>query len=101
MTLCIVLSTSSGVYICKSKENDLKHGNYICKSEEILPLGLGFFATSRSPTMAAGMVRWVLKAMLAASAGAGTPSHRVKTQQETQQSHSEVMCRVRDRHDVC
>jgi hypothetical protein len=24
---------SSGVYKCKSKENDLKHGNYTCKSE--------------------------------------------------------------------
>ena len=24
---------SSGVYICKSIVNDLKHGNYICKSE--------------------------------------------------------------------
>ena len=23
---------SSGVYICKSVVNDLKHGNYICKS---------------------------------------------------------------------
>ena len=22
---------SSGVYICKSVENDLKHGNFICK----------------------------------------------------------------------
>ena len=33
-----------GNYICKSEENDLKHGNYICKSEENylvewLPLG--------------------------------------------------------------
>ena len=27
--------TSSGVYICKSIVNDLKHGNYICKSEVI------------------------------------------------------------------
>ena len=26
---------SSGVYICKSEENDLKHGNYICTSEVI------------------------------------------------------------------
>ena len=26
---------SSGVYICKSEENDLKHGNYIYKSEGI------------------------------------------------------------------
>jgi hypothetical protein len=26
---------SSGVYICKPVENDLKHGNYICKSEVI------------------------------------------------------------------
>ena len=26
---------SSGVYICKSVVNDLKHGNYICKSEGI------------------------------------------------------------------
>ena len=25
---------SSGVYIYKSVENDLKHGNFICKSEE-------------------------------------------------------------------
>jgi hypothetical protein len=24
-------------YICKSEENDLKHGNYICKSEEYVP----------------------------------------------------------------
>jgi hypothetical protein len=24
---------SSGVYICKKEKNDLKHGNYICKSE--------------------------------------------------------------------
>jgi hypothetical protein len=23
---------SSGVYICKSVVNDLRHGNYICKS---------------------------------------------------------------------
>jgi hypothetical protein len=27
------LINSSGVCICKSEENDLKHGNYICKSE--------------------------------------------------------------------
>ncbi len=26
---------SSGVYICKSIVNDLRHGNYICKSEVI------------------------------------------------------------------
>ena len=26
---------SSGVYICKSVVNDLRHGNYICKSEVI------------------------------------------------------------------
>ena len=26
---------SSGVYMCKSVENDLRHGNYICKSEGI------------------------------------------------------------------
>jgi hypothetical protein len=26
-------------YICKSEENDLKHGNYICKSEENVPTG--------------------------------------------------------------
>ena len=26
---------SSGVYICKSVINDLRHGNYICKSEVI------------------------------------------------------------------
>ena len=26
---------SSGVYICKSVVNDLRHGNYICKSEGI------------------------------------------------------------------
>ena len=25
---------SSGVYICKSIVNDLRHGNYICKSED-------------------------------------------------------------------
>jgi hypothetical protein len=29
------LKDSSGVYIYKSVENDLKHGNLICKSEEI------------------------------------------------------------------
>ena len=28
-------SDSSGVYICKSIVNDLRHGNYICKSEGI------------------------------------------------------------------
>ena len=28
-------AASSGVYICKSVVNDLKHGNYICKSEAI------------------------------------------------------------------
>jgi hypothetical protein len=27
------LCDSSGVYICKSIVNHLKHGNYICKSE--------------------------------------------------------------------
>ena len=27
-------SDSSGVYICKSVVNDLRHGNYICKSED-------------------------------------------------------------------
>ena len=26
---------SSGVYICKSVVNDIRHGNYICKSKEI------------------------------------------------------------------
>ena len=26
---------SSGVYICKSVVNDLRHGNFICKSEGI------------------------------------------------------------------
>ena len=26
---------SSGVYICKSVVNDLRHGNFICKSEVI------------------------------------------------------------------
>ncbi len=29
---------SSGVYICKSVVNDLKHGKYICKSEEVFYL---------------------------------------------------------------
>ena len=29
------VSPSSGVYICKSIVNDLRHGNYICKSEVI------------------------------------------------------------------
>ena len=29
------LGDSSGVYICKSVVNDLRHGNYICKSEGI------------------------------------------------------------------
>jgi hypothetical protein len=29
---------SSRVKICKSEENDLKHGNYICKSEENVPV---------------------------------------------------------------
>ena len=29
------VSDSSGVYICKSIVNDLRHGNFICKSEEI------------------------------------------------------------------
>jgi hypothetical protein len=28
-----ILCNSSGVYICKSIVNDLRHGNYICKSE--------------------------------------------------------------------
>ena len=28
---------SSGVYICKSIVNDLRHGNYMCKSEGIYP----------------------------------------------------------------
>jgi hypothetical protein len=28
---------SSGVYICKSVVNDLRHGNFICKSEGKLP----------------------------------------------------------------
>ena len=28
---------SSGIYICKSAVNDLRYGNYICKSEGILP----------------------------------------------------------------
>ena len=28
-------SDSSGIYICKSVENDVRHGNYICKSEVI------------------------------------------------------------------
>ena len=28
---------SSGFYICKSVVNDLRHGNYICKSEENIP----------------------------------------------------------------
>ena len=27
--------TSGGVYICKSVVNDLRHGNFICKSEVI------------------------------------------------------------------
>jgi hypothetical protein len=26
---------TNGVYICKSVVNDLRHGNYICKSEEM------------------------------------------------------------------
>ena len=30
-----MIANSSGVYICKSIVNDLKHGNYICKSEGI------------------------------------------------------------------
>jgi hypothetical protein len=29
---------SSGVYICKSEENDLKHGNYISKSVDNVPV---------------------------------------------------------------
>ena len=29
---------SSGVYICKSIVNYLRHGNYICKSEENVPV---------------------------------------------------------------
>ena len=28
-------ANSSGVYICNSIVNDLRHGNYICKSEGI------------------------------------------------------------------
>ena len=28
-------SNSSGVYICKSIVNDIRHGNFICKSEGI------------------------------------------------------------------
>ena len=28
------VGSSSGVYICKSVVNDLRHGNFICKSEE-------------------------------------------------------------------
>jgi hypothetical protein len=31
---------SSGVYICKSVVNDLRHGNYICKSEQNVPVGI-------------------------------------------------------------
>jgi hypothetical protein len=31
----LYLHDSSGVYICKSVVNDLKHGNYICKPEVI------------------------------------------------------------------
>ena len=31
--------SSSGVYICKSIVNNLRHGNFICKSEEIVPEG--------------------------------------------------------------
>jgi hypothetical protein len=31
---------SSGVYICKSIVNYLRHGNYICKSEEKLPFDI-------------------------------------------------------------
>jgi hypothetical protein len=30
-----ILKDSSGVYICNSIVNDLRHGNYICKSEGI------------------------------------------------------------------
>jgi hypothetical protein len=26
---CLIFGDSSGVYICKSEKNDLKHGNYI------------------------------------------------------------------------
>jgi hypothetical protein len=32
---------SSGVYICKSVVNDLRHGNYICKSEIICLVVIG------------------------------------------------------------
>ena len=35
----LYLRDSSGVYICKSVVNDLRHGNYICKSEGIHLLG--------------------------------------------------------------
>ena len=40
--LCIVtlnprICDSSGVYICNSIVNDLRHGNFICKSEERFP----------------------------------------------------------------
>jgi hypothetical protein len=35
VTRLVELETlSSGVCICKSEENDLKHGNYTCKSDE-------------------------------------------------------------------
>ena len=35
------VSGSSGVYICNSIVNDLRHGNFICKSEDIhLPAGV-------------------------------------------------------------
>ena len=32
------LDNSSGVYICKSIVNNLRHGKYICKSEENYPI---------------------------------------------------------------
>jgi hypothetical protein len=32
------VSGSSGIYVCNSIVNDLRHGNYICKSEEDIHL---------------------------------------------------------------
>ena len=36
-TIASESADSSGVYICKSIENDLKHGNYISKSDKNVP----------------------------------------------------------------
>jgi hypothetical protein len=41
---------SSGVYMCKSVVNDLRHGNFICKSEVIYPLTAGCEFIERYPS---------------------------------------------------